>query len=150
MDTELSRCSAGLPSSSSLDPTMISVGDVSYRLLHLSVDTRQKKNVLIGYQTWRVLPPNIWSLTAVNKQTVTPKVSCLYVFDQRVPLIFHFSQLSVIFLAQKQRTCLQKLFLTSKNSCKQYFDEQKQIKSTTAVTPNFKCLAAKHVMFAPN
>ena len=29
MDTELSRCSAALPSSSSLDSTVISVGDVS-------------------------------------------------------------------------------------------------------------------------
>ena len=37
-----------------------------YRRLHLSVDTRQKKHVLIGCQTWRVLPPNIWSLTAVK------------------------------------------------------------------------------------
>ena len=62
-----------------------------------------------------------------------PKVSCLYVFGQQVPLIFHFSQLSGMFLAEKQHTCLQKLFLSSKNSCKEYFDEQKQIKSTTAM-----------------
>ena len=45
-----------------------------------------------------------------------PKVSLLYVFDQRVLLIFHFSQLSGMFLAQKQHTCLQRLFLMSKNS----------------------------------
>ena len=54
-------------------------------------------------------------------QTVVPKASCLYVFDQRIPLIFHFSQ-----------PCLQKLFLMSKNSCKKSFFERKQIKSTTA------------------
>ena len=41
------------------------------------------------------------------KQTVTPKVSCLYVFDQQFPLIFCFSQLSGIFLTQTQHTCLQ-------------------------------------------
>ena len=87
----------------------------------------------------------VWQLL---KQTVTPNaVSCLYVFDQRVSLIFHFSQLSDIFLAQKQHTCLQKLFLTSGNPCKEYFVEQKQIKSATAL--NFERLAAKHVMFAP-
>jgi len=27
----------------------------------ISVDTRQNKHVLIGWQTWHVLPPNIWS-----------------------------------------------------------------------------------------
>ena len=53
--------------------------------------------------------------------------------DQRVPLIslIHFSQLAGIFLAQKQHTCLQKVFLTSKNACKEYFVEQKQIQSRT-------------------
>ena len=45
--------------------------------------------------------------------------------------MFHFWQLSGIFLAQKQHTCLQKLFLTSKNSSKEYFVERKQIKSAT-------------------
>ena len=35
-----------------------------------------------------------------------PKVNCLYVFDLRVLLIFHFSQLSGIFLTQKQYNCL--------------------------------------------
>ena len=39
---------------------------ITYLWLHLSVDTRQKKHVLIGCQTWRVLPPNIWSLPAVK------------------------------------------------------------------------------------
>ena len=85
--------------------------------------------------------------TSLLKQTVAP--------DQRVPFIFislfHFSQLAGICFAQKQRTCLQKVFLTSKNACKEYSVGQKQIKSTTAAhTPNFECLASKHVMFAPN
>ena len=61
-----------------------------------------------------------------------PKVSCLFVFDQHVPLKFHFSELSATFLAQKQHTCLQKLFLTSKNLARTDFVEQKQIKLTTA------------------
>ena len=102
--------------------------------LHLSVDTREK--------TCSNRVPHMTCFAAKHlrfdsrlKQTVAPKVSCLYVFDQRVPLIFHFSQLSDIFLAQKQHTCLQRLFLTSKNS---------------ANTSNFECLAAKHVMFAPS
>ena len=64
----------------------------------------------------------------VAKQTVTPKVSYLFVFDQRVPLNFHFPQLSVTFIAQKQHTWLQKLFLTSKNLARNDFVEQKQIK----------------------
>ena len=40
-----------------------------------------------------------------------PKVSCLYVFDQHLSLIFHFSQISGIFLPRN--ITLQKLFLTS-------------------------------------
>ena len=32
----------------------------------LSVEPTQKKHVVIGCQTWRVLPPNIWSLTGVK------------------------------------------------------------------------------------
>ena len=70
-------------------------------------------------------------------------MSCLYVFDQQVLLIFHFSQLSVIFVAKKQHTCLQKLFLTSKNCCKQYFDERKQIKSTTAAYSKLQMFGGK-------
>ena len=66
------------------------------------------------------------------KQTVAPKASCLYVFDQRIPLIFHFSQ-----------TCLQKLFLMSKNSCKKSFFERKQIKSTTAAYSKFQMFGGK-------
>ena len=79
--------------------------NLQYHQLHLSVNTTQKKHVLIGCQTWHALPPNIWSLTSVKA-----KVPSLYVFDQRILLLFHFSQLSGIFLTQKQHTCLQKLF----------------------------------------
>ena len=38
------------------------------------------------------------------------------VFDQRVPLVFHFSQLSGIFLAEKQHNCLQKKFFLAKTN----------------------------------
>ena len=81
------------------------------------------------------------------KQTVTPKVSCLFVFDERVPLKFHFSQPSVTFLAQKQHTCLQKLFLTSKNLARTDFVEQKQIKSTTAAYSKLRTFGAKTCHF---
>ena len=77
------------------------------------------------------------------KQTVAPKVSCLYVFDQRFPLIPHSSQLSGVFLAQKQHTCLPKVFLTSKNSCKEYFVERKHIKSTTAAYSKLRMFGGK-------
>ena len=60
-----------------------------------------------------------------------------------VPLIFYFSHLSGISIAQKQLTCPKKLFWTSKNSYKGYFVETKQIKLTTASpTPNFECLTS--------
>ena len=60
-----------------------------------------------------------------------------------VPLIFHFSQLSGISIAQKQLTCPKKLFWKSKNSYKGCFVEPKQIKLTTASpTPNFECLTS--------
>ena len=42
------------------------------------------------------------------KKTVVPKETCLNVIDQRILLIFHFSQLSGIFLVQKQDTCLRR------------------------------------------
>ena len=77
------------------------------------------------------------------KQNVAPKVSCLYVFHQRFPLIFRSSQLSGIFLAQKQHTCLPKVFLTSKTSCKEYFVERKQIKSTTAAYSKLRMFGGK-------
>ena len=71
----------------------------------------------------------VWQLL---KQTVAPKVSSLYVFDQLILFIFHFSQLSGIFITQKQHTFLQKLFFMPKNFCKEYFVGQKQINLTTA------------------
>ena len=77
------------------------------------------------------------------KQTVAPKVSCLYVFHQRFPLIFRSSQLSGVFLAQKQHTCLPKVFLTSKTSCKEYFVERKQIKSATAAYSKLRMFGGK-------
>ena len=77
------------------------------------------------------------------KQTIAPKVSCLYVFDQRVSVIFHCSQLSGIFLAQKQHTWLQKLFLRSRNSWKEYFIERKQIKSTTVTYSKLRMFGGK-------
>ena len=61
-------------------------------------------------------------------------------FYQHVPFIFHFSQLSGIFITQKQHTCLQKLFLMPKNPCKKYFVEQKQIKTTTAAYSKLRML----------
>ena len=89
-----------------------------------------------------------------SQQTVTPKVSCFMflISNQHVMhSYFIFLNFQAYFLLRNcQHTCLQKLFLKSKNSCKEYFVEQKQIKSTTAATPNFECLVAKHVMFAPN
>ena len=100
-----------------------------------------KRHVLIGCQTWRVLPPNInFEVWQLLKQTVMPKD---YVFDRRILLIFHFSQLSGIFLTQKQHTYLHKLFLKSKYSCKEYFVEQKQIKSTTAAYPKLWMFGGK-------
>ena len=90
---------------------------------------KTKKHVLIGCQTWRVLSPNIRTVAS----------------DQRVPLIsfFNFSQLAGIFLSQKQHTCLQKVFFPSKNACKEYFVEQKQIKSTTAAYSKLWMFGAK-------
>ena len=48
-----------------------------------------------------------------------------------------------VFLAQKQHTWLQKLFFTSKNSCKEYFVERKQIKSTTAAYTKLRMFGGK-------
>ena len=47
-----------------------------------------------------------------KKQTVTPKVSCLplYVFDWCILLIFYFSELSGIFLTQKNYNFLLNIY----------------------------------------
>ena len=45
--------------------------------VHQSVDTRLK-NVLLGSQTWLVLPPNIWSLTAVTGNWHTKGKLCIF------------------------------------------------------------------------
>ena len=89
-----------------------------------TIGHKTEKHVLMEWKTWSVLPLNIWS------STVAPKVSCLYVFYQRVLFIFHFSQPLGIFLTQKQHTW------ENKSSRQQW------------PTPNFECLAAKQVMFA--
>ena len=75
-------------------------------------------------------------------QTVAPKVGCLLCSWPACLLIFHFPQLSGI-LAQKQPTGLQKLFFMSKNSCKDYFVEWKQINSTTATNFKLQMFGAK-------
>ena len=93
-----------------------------------------KRHVLIGCQTCqtsRVLLPNSWSLTVV-KANCRAKGKLFVCFWPALSALFRSSQLSGVFLAQKQHTCLPKVFLTSKNSCKEYFVERKQIKSTTA------------------
>ena len=60
------------------------------------------------------------------------------VFDQRVPLVFHFSQLSGIFFAEKQHNCLQKKFFLAKTN---QVDNSRLLQTW---------LTAKHVTFAPN
>ena len=45
-------------------------------------------------------------------------------------------------LAQKQHTCLQKIFLTSKNSCHEYAVNRKQIKSTKAAYSKLRMFRA--------
>ena len=80
--------------------------------------------------------PDMTCSAAEHLKLTAVKANCrakgkLFICFWCVSVIFHFSQLSGIFLAQKQHTWLQKLFLTSKN-CKEDLVERKQIKSTTA------------------
>ena len=63
------------------------------------------------------------------------KVISSYVFDQRVPLMFHFSQPSGIFL----RIVAKNILLSENKSSR-----------LQPPTPNFECFAAKHFMFAQN
>ena len=109
-----------------------------YRRLHLSVDTRQKKHVLIGCQTWRVQPPNTWSLTAV-KAKCRAKGKLFSAFRS----YFIFLNFQAYFSLRNKHTWLQKLFLTSKNSCKEDFVERKQIKSTTATYSKLRMFSGK-------
>ena len=81
---------------------------------------------------------------------------CLYyVLDQHIPFIFHFSQLSGIFLSQKQHTCLHKLFLTYKNSRKEYLLTENKSSWQKSPILNFKwlgktcdvCIQLEHLFF---
>ena len=56
---------------------------------------------------------------------------------------FIFLKLSGTFLTQKQHNWLYKLFLMSKNSCKEYFVVWKQIKSTTAASSKLRMFGGK-------
>ena len=114
-----------------------------YRRLHLREDTRQKKHVLIGCQTCRVLPLNIWSLTVVKANCHAKGELFIRFWSAKFRSYFTFLNYQSYFSAQKQHTCLWKLFLMSKNSCKQYFDERKQIKSTTAAYSKLQMFGSK-------
>lgn len=74
------------------------------------------------------------------KQTVAPKESCLYVFDQCFHSYFIFLNSKDIFLAYKQLTCLQKLYLTSKNPLKNILLSENKSSRQKPPTPNFECL----------
>ena len=86
----------------------------SYCQLHLCVYTRQKTcSNRVPDKT--CFATKHLKLTAVNTNCQA-KSKLFLSFDQCIPLIVHYSQLSCIFLAQKQHTCLQKLLFKSKNS----------------------------------
>ena len=74
--------------------------------------------------------------------------SCIF-FYQRVPLIFHFSPLSGISLAQKQQASLQKIILDVRKFLQRIFCRAKtnQVHNSYLSTPNTKCLAPKLVKF---
>ena len=119
----------------SLHELLTSIRSVIWQLLALpSVSSKRghetKKHVLLGCQTWRVLPPNIWSLTAIKANCLAKGELFICFWSASSAHISFFSTFRHISL--RNSTCLHKLFLTSKNSCKEYFVERKQIKSTTA------------------
>ena len=101
-----------------------------------------KKHVLIGGQTWHVSWANIWSLTAVKANCRAKGKLFTRFWSARSAPISFFSTFRHIF-AQKQHACLQKLFLTSKNSYTEYFVKRKQIKSTTAAYSKLRMSGAK-------
>ena len=158
-------------------------------LLHLNDDTRQK-NIFFCRVPWRVLPPNIWSLTAIKANCpskgklficfwsmCSAQISFFLTFrhisrSETAHLLVPYpdsawdkegarpskpwdkgkAQSRKIFSAFRASVwcknkgsrapraptldpptaCLQKLLLTSKNFCKEYFVERNQTKSTAA------------------
>ena len=113
-----------------------------YRRLQLTVNTRQKTLFLQGArhdafcrQTLEVCQP--------LKQTVEPKVSCLYVFDQHIPLSLR------AYFSLRNSTLASKIILNVyKNLAKNIFLSENKSSRQQPPTPNFECLAAKRVMFA--
>ena len=110
----------------------------------LSVDTRQKKHVLIGCQTWRVLPPNI-SLTAVKANCrAKGKLFICFWSPLSSSYLISFLNFQAYFSLRNStlasRDYSYRLKILAKNTL------LSENKSTRQQLPssNFECLAAKH------
>ena len=109
----------------------------------------KKKHVLIGCQTWRVLPPNIWSLTAI-KANCHAKGELFMFLVNKFCSYFLFLSFQAYFSLRNSihasRNYSYRLKILAKNILMSKNKSSRQQPST----PNFTCLAAKHAMFAPN
>ena len=107
-----------------------------------------KKHVLIGASRHDAFCRQTFQVWQTLKQTVAPKLSCLYVF----PLAFHFfSTLRHVYFSLTNSTLdFRNYSLRLKILAKNILSSESKSSRQQQSTPNFKCLAAKHVMFAPN
>ena len=110
---------------------------------------RKTKRILVVVVKWRY---RATGLLDRKKRPVLHERAlgiAVFFFYQRVPLIFHFSQLSGISLAQKQQASLQKIILNVRKFLQRIFCWAKtnQVDNSYLSTPNFKCLAPKLVKF---
>ena len=91
---------------------------------------------LIGWQTWGVLQPNIWKPLT---QTVAPNWSARFAH-------IYFSQRSCIVFAQKQHTCIGKLFLTLKILANQ-IDNGRLLQTSNLWRQKLSCLHSIRTRF---
>ena len=102
-----------------------------------------KKHVLIGFQTWRFLPPNIWSLKAVKANCCAKAKLFICFWSARSAHISFFSTFRHISRSESVHLPPESN-LTSNNSCKEYFVERKRIKSTTAACSKLRMFGGQN------
>ena len=117
-----------------------------YRRLHLRRGHETKKHVLIGCQTCD-LPPSIYEKRSKPNRRAKGKLF-MFLMSAFRSYVFHFSQPSGIYVSLRNSTLVSRnytwrLTILASNIL---LSENKSSRQQTP-TPNFECLAEKHVMY---
>ena len=113
-----------------------------YRRLHRSVDTRQITcSNRVSHMT--CFAAKVWQPV---KQTVAPKESCLYVFDQCFHSYFIFLNRKTYFSLRNSLLAYRNYTYRLKIPLKNILLSENKSSRKQPLTPNFEYLATKHVL----